>query len=111
MKTMKRMIRIAQLAMMLLVGDFGLLQAQNTVPKPTLTVLNIDAKGVQLDPSQMGNLVRIEIDKLDLYDVTDRYDVAYLIDKNKLNINNCYGKMCLVEMGNIVKTDYMYSGV
>jgi hypothetical protein len=110
MKTMKRMIRIAQLAMMLLVGDFGLLQAQNTVSKPTLTVLNIDAKGVQLDPSQMGNLVRIEIDKLDLYDVTDRYDVAYLIDKNKLNINNCYGKMCLVEMGNIVKTDYMYSG-
>jgi hypothetical protein len=110
MKTMKRMIRIAQLAMMLLAGNFGLVKAQNPIPKPTLTVLNIDAKGVQLDPTQMGNLVRIEIDKLDMYDVTDRYDVAYLIDKNKLNINNCYGKMCLVEMGNIVKTDYMYSG-
>lgn len=107
---MKRMIRIAQLAMMLLAGNFGLVKAQNPIPKPTLTVLNIDAKGVQLDPTQMGNLVRIEIDKLDMYDVTDRYDVAYLIDKNKLNINNCYGKMCLVEMGNIVKTDYMYSG-
>jgi hypothetical protein len=36
--------------------------------------------------------------------------VAYLIDKNKLNIANCYGKMCLVEMGNIVKTDFMFTG-
>ncbi len=84
--------------------------AQTVNSKPTLTVLNIDTKGLPFDPTQMGNLVRIELEKLDLYDVTDRYDVAYLIDKNKLNINNCYGKMCLMEMGNLIKTDYMYTG-
>ena len=52
--------------------------------KPTLTILNIDSKGLPLDPSQLGNLTRIEVDKLDTFDVTDRYDVMYLIDKNKL---------------------------
>ncbi|MCX6186048.1 MAG: hypothetical protein NTU43_03495, partial [Bacteroidetes bacterium] len=78
--------------------------------KPTLTVLNIDSKGLPMDPSQLGNLTRIEIDKLDTFDVTDRYDVMYLIDKNKLNITNCYGKMCLLEIGNTIKTNYMLSG-
>jgi hypothetical protein len=84
--------------------------AQTEKIKPTLTVLNIDTKGVPFDPTQMGNLVRIEIEKLDKFDVTDRYDVAYLIEKNKLNINNCYGKMCLMEIGGIIKTDYMFTG-
>ena len=78
--------------------------------KPTLTILNIDSKGLPMDPSQLGNLTRIEVDKLDTFDVTDRYDVMYLIDKNKLNITNCYGKMCLLEIGNIIKTNYMLSG-
>jgi len=78
--------------------------------KPTLTILNIDSKGLPMDPSQLGNLTRIEVDKLDTFDVTDRYDVMYLIDKNKLNITNCYGKMCLLEIGNTIKTNYMLSG-
>ncbi|MCF8255274.1 MAG: hypothetical protein K9H61_10665 [Bacteroidia bacterium] len=96
------------LATFLLLAMFG--SAQTVKTKPTLTVLNIDTKGIPFDPSQMGNLARIELEKLDLYDVTDRYDVAYLIDKNKLNITNCYGKMCLLEMGNIIKSDYMFTG-
>lgn len=78
--------------------------------RPTITVLNIDSKGIPLDPQQMGNLVRIELEKLDTFDVTDRYDVGYLVDKNKLNITNCYGKMCLLEVGNTIQSDFMYTG-
>lgn len=78
--------------------------------RPTITVLNVDTKGLELDPTQMGNLVRIEMEKLDTFDVTDRYDVVYLVDKNKLNIANCYGKLCLLEVGNTIKTDYMFTG-
>ncbi len=88
----------------------NLLSAQSPKNKPTLTVLNIDTKGVSFEPDQMGNLVRIELEKLNMFDVTDRYDVAYLIEKNKLNINNCYGKMCLMEIGNLIKTEYMFTG-
>ena len=34
--------------------------------KPRIAVLNIDTKGFVLDPIQMGNLVRLELDKLGL---------------------------------------------
>lgn len=78
--------------------------------RATLTVLNIDTKGIALDAQQMGNLVRIELEKLDTFDVTDRYDVVYLVEKNKLNIANCYGKLCLLEIGNTIQTDYMFTG-
>ncbi|MEI6508842.1 MAG: hypothetical protein WCO54_10180 [Bacteroidota bacterium] len=88
--------------------SFSLFSQQ--LKRPSITVLNIDTKGVQLDAQQMGNLTRIELEKLDTFDVTDRYDVAYIIEKNKLNITNCYGKMCLLEIGNTIKTDYMLTG-
>ncbi len=78
--------------------------------KATITVLNIDTKGISLDPQQTGNLTRIELEKLDSFDVTDRYDVAYLIDKNKLNITNCYGKACLLEVASTIQSDYMFTG-
>lgn len=78
--------------------------------KKSVTVLNIDSKGFSLDPVQMGNLVRIELEKLDTFEVMDRYDVAYVVDKNKLNIGNCYGKLCLVEVGNVIKSEKMFSG-
>lgn len=78
--------------------------------RPTITVLNIETKGVPLDAQQMGNLVRIELEKLDTFDVTDRYDVVSLVEKNQLNIANCYGKSCLVEVGKILQSDYMFTG-
>jgi hypothetical protein len=88
------------------------MNAQNGAKKnrKTLTVLNIDSKGLNLDPVQMGNLVRIELEKLDTFEVMDRYDVSYVIEKNKLNIGNCYGKICLVEVGNEIHSEKMLTG-
>ena len=63
-----------------------------------------------MNPTQLGNLVRIEVDKLDSFEVTDRYDVAYLLDKNKVNASNCYGKICLLETGKAISTDKMLGG-
>jgi hypothetical protein len=91
--------------------SFNLVAAQNTAAKkPTLTILSIDIAGFKSDAQQMGNLVRTELEKLDTFDVMDRYDVAYMVDKNKLNINGCYGKLCLTEIGEIIKSDKMLSG-
>lgn len=78
--------------------------------KKTMTVLNIDSRSITMEPVQMGNLVRLELEKLDTFDVMDRYDVAYVIEKNKLSINNCYGKLCLVEVGNTINTQKMLTG-
>jgi hypothetical protein len=86
------------------------LSAQTQRTKESLTVLNIDTKGVNMDPSTMGNMVRMELEKLDSFDVMDRYDVSYMVEKNKLSINSCYGKICLVEIGSIINSDKMFSG-
>lgn len=86
-------------------------QAQtNPGKKPSLTILSIDIAGFKSDAQQMGNLVRTELEKLDTFDVMDRYDVAYMIEKNKLRIDGCYGKLCLTEIGEIIKSDKMLSG-
>lgn len=88
--------------------------AQVKVPsksgRASISVLNIDTKGLGLDPVQMGNMVRIELEKLDTFQVMDRYDVSYVVEKNKLNISNCYGKICLVEIGNTINSDKMFTG-
>jgi hypothetical protein len=88
------------------------LHAQTATPslKQKVVVLNIDAKGIATEPAQMGNLVRIELEKLDSFDVMDKYDVSYLIEKNNLNVNNCYGKICLVEVGRSVGAEKMLTG-
>ena len=78
--------------------------------KASITVLNIDTKGLEVDPIQMGNMVRIELEKLDTFQVMDRYDVSYVVEKNKLNISNCYGKICLVEVGSLINSDKMFTG-
>lgn len=78
--------------------------------KPSLTVLNMDSQGMEYTPEQLGNLLRMEVEKLGKYEVTDRYDVAYLVEKNNLKIQNCYGKICLTEIGKLLKSDKMMSG-
>lgn len=87
----------------------GLAQTINT-ERPTLTILSVDITGLKSDPHQMGNLVRTEMEKLDTFQVMDRYDVAYMVEKNKLSINNCYGKLCLTEIGETIQSDKMLSG-
>lgn len=84
--------------------------AASAQEKPSLTVLNIDAQGVEFTSVQLGNLVRIEMDKLNKFEVMDKYDVAYLVEKNALNIENCYGKICLLEVGNLINSDKMFTG-
>ena len=73
--------------------SLNLLQAQTVQVKQKVVVLNFDSKIPAYEPTAMGNLVRIELEKLDTFDVMDRYDVNYLVEKNALKINNCYGKI------------------
>ncbi len=86
------------------------LNAQEIMPVNSIAVLNIDSKGFTLDPVQMGNITRIELDKLGKFEVMDKYDVEYLVEKNGLNTENCYGKLCLIDIGKVLKTDKILAG-
>jgi len=89
---------------------FSKTNAQEFSNQPTLAVLNIDSKGLTLEPQQLGNITRTEISKLNRYQVMDRYDVDYVIEKNQFSIEKCYGKICMVEAGKILKTEKMLTG-
>lgn len=105
---MKKLLFTQLIVLLVLLLSIINVQAQSK--KPSIAVLNIDTKGIPLDPNQMGNLARISLEKLERFEVLDRYELITLIDKNNLNVANCYGKTCLVEVGKTLKLDYMLTG-
>ncbi|HOS83526.1 MAG TPA: hypothetical protein PK734_01080 [Bacteroidales bacterium] len=105
MKTQQTKIGLIVLSLLLSIAVF----AQST-KKESLAVFNIDSKGVSLDPVQLGNLVRIEVGKLDKFQVMDNYDMMYVIEQKQLKLENCYGKICLVEIGKQIPVDKIISG-
>ncbi len=78
--------------------------------KQNLSVISIDTKGITIDATTMGNMVRTELERLDTFDVRDKYDIQQFMDQNKLNMTNCYGKTCLTEIGLQLKSDKMFTG-
>ncbi|UCH14034.1 MAG: hypothetical protein JSV22_13145 [Bacteroidales bacterium] len=76
----------------------------------TIAVLNIDTKDLELDPVAMGNLVRLELEKTKVYNVMDKYEVAYIVEKEGLDISNCYGKTCLLEIAKSLEVDKLITG-
>lgn len=78
--------------------------------KLKMAILNIDTKNSTLTPSEMGNLVRMELQKLDTFEVMDIYDIQTLLNKEKYVWQDCFGKICLVDVGKILKCDLMLSG-
>lgn len=75
-----------------------------------LTVLNIASEGMHITPKQAGDMVRRELVKIKAYEVLDKYDVMYLIDKHGLKIDNCYGKTCLLDVAKVINSDKMLTG-
>ncbi len=84
--------------------------AQNLPIRQKVAVLNLDTKGFAYDPIQAGNLTRLELDKLNLFDVMDKYDIDYLIAKDTFGIANCYGKLCLLDVAKKIKAEKMVTG-
>lgn len=107
---MKTTIKIIMLLMVFNLSINPILAQEQLKVKSSLTILSIDIKGLNSDPQQMGNLVRTELEKLDTFEVMDRYDVAYMVDSKKLSIANCYGKICLTEIGSAINSDKMLTG-
>ncbi len=82
-------------------------ESQNRVK---LGVISMDTKGLQVDNQTMTSLVHLELEKANVYEVLDRYDVANLVRKEGIDVNDCFGKTCLVKIGKLLEADKMLSG-
>lgn len=78
--------------------------------KSTVAVLNIDSKGIIQDASALSYLVRLELEKTGVYSVMDKYDVADFVKKSGIDLANCYGKICVVNAGELLGADKMITG-
>jgi len=78
--------------------------------KTKLAVINMDTKGLQVDNQTITSMVYLELEKANVYEVLDKYDVADMIKKNGIDINDCFGKTCQTRIGKLLNTDKMLTG-
>lgn len=76
----------------------------------TVAVLNIYSPVEGLKPEMAGSLLRIELEKVDLFKVLDKHDILEMGVRNGIQLTECYGKKCLIEVGASIDVDYMFSG-
>jgi len=76
--------------------------------KQSIAILSIDTKNFEYDQESVADLVRIEVEKLNIYEVMDKYDMSDFVKIN--NIEICYGKKCLIEIGKKMEVDFMLTG-
>lgn len=78
--------------------------------KPKIAVANIDFKSKEISPGTLGNYLRTEMAKVESFEVMDRYDQEYLLKKKEFSIENCYGKLCMLELAKVLEVDKMITG-
>ncbi|MBL4715180.1 MAG: hypothetical protein JKX95_00970 [Bacteroidia bacterium] len=85
----------------------GFSQAQNNAE---VAVMYLDSKGILLDSEQLTNLIRIELEKTNVYQVLDKYEMYDIIERKELDLSHCFGKSCLVAAGKIFGVDKVLCG-
>ncbi len=76
----------------------------------SIAIVSIDTRGLSLDNTALGNLVRLELEKVQKYEVLDKYDVANKLKERNINPNEAFGKSQLVTVGRQIGADFMLSG-
>ena len=110
MKNMRNLKFKSTITAILFFIVFTITSAQEVISKPILAVLNIDGIGVDISPEQLGIMTRMEVSKLNNFQIMDQYDVRYIFEKNNFSPENCYGKICVLEAGKHLESDKMLTG-
>ncbi|MBD3636882.1 MAG: hypothetical protein HUJ25_06015 [Crocinitomicaceae bacterium] len=80
-----------------------------TAQAQTVAVADLSTTGLSLSPEIAGKLMRIELIKTEKYKVLDKFDMDAALEGNG-SFENCYGKNCLITMGELLNVDYIFSG-
>ncbi len=108
MKTIKKHIQL--LFLIFITFGVSLIAKAQTTLKPLAAVLAIESKGVINNSESVSYMVRLELEKLNVYTIMDKYDMAELVKKNGIDISSCYGKTCIIAAGKSLDVDKMITG-
>lgn len=78
--------------------------------KQSIAVISMDIKDLAYDSRAVTSMVQLELEKADVYEVLDRYDVSDMVKKNNIDPQASFGKNSLVETGRLLGADKMLSG-
>jgi len=79
-------------------------------PKKTIAVVSIDSKGIDLTNEIMADIVRLELEKTNIFEVLDKYDVNGVLTSNGIVADQCFGKNAVVKAGELLQADKMLTG-
>tara|TARA_R110002050_G_scaffold63720_2_gene139113 strand:+ start:1701 stop:2792 length:1092 start_codon:yes stop_codon:yes gene_type:complete len=104
------MKKLVILSVMLVLSLSSSMHAQGNDKLESIAVVSIDTRGLSLDNLALGNLVRLELEKTQKYEVLDKYDVANRLKDRNIDPNEAFGKSQLVSAGKQIGADFMLSG-
>ncbi len=115
MKTIIQKTMATALGMMVLNASIQLSNAQNNTNEPTtkekILVLDYETNETSLQAGNIiGEIAKIELEKINQFDIIDRNDALYLAQQKGLNIENCYGNLCLLNIGEKLGVDKVLGG-
>ena len=76
----------------------------------TLSVINFDVEKVPVAPQQLVSLTFSEIAKLDSFLLKDKYTVMEAANRKGIQVQDCLGEQCLLDLGEAMAVDYVVSG-
>jgi TolB-like protein len=102
----------AIIIILVLISSVNILIGQSTSSRPTMAVADIDANETYPGSNQrsLSEIARLEMERIEAYELMDRYDMSYISQKDDVNISGCFSKICLTEIGKQLKVDYVLTG-
>lgn len=95
---------------LLLICLLFLLAVASAQTRSKVALISIDSRNLEWDNTTMANIVRFELEKIDQFEVLDKYDVNTALEANAIDANNCFGKNSLIEVGKLLGADKMITG-
>ncbi len=77
---------------------------------PTAAVVSVYTQGVKISPEMAESLLRIELTKSEKFNVFDKLDMLEILTEQQIDVSNCFGKNCLLNIGKIAEVDKMITG-
>jgi hypothetical protein len=78
--------------------------------KKTIAIISIDTKGLEVDNETMASIIRLELEKINKFEVLDKYDVNDMLEANQIDPSTCFGKNAVVRAGEVLNANLMLTG-
>ena len=73
-------------------------------------VLSVYTQSAKISPEMAESVLRVEMTKTEQFNVIDKLDMIEILQENKIDLTNCYGKKCLLRVGKSAGVDKVVTG-